>query len=380
MLARRRTGPGGIMPSFWGAGRLAGFSATRWRWIAFAAAGLAYVALYLHLPVGVLADAQFDDAWFFGRAHDLAAGRWLGPFSQMTLMKGPGYPLFLALCYALGVSAILAQALLHLAACALFARAVWSIGGCWPLAAAVFAGCLWHPYLFPTRLIRDDIYAAQTLIYLACLIQYPDRSADGARGSGWVDPAPGLSLAWLWITREEGVWIVPGSLVLCAAILWRDRWRVADVARAAVAAAIALVLVMAVNFAAYRTLSIVDFKGRPTPAPSTPCRACAWATRSPMFRSRARCASGSTPSAPPSRPCDRILDHDGRVWMTFGCQVYPSTCGDYAGGWFIWALRDAVAARGLYDTPAHADAFYRTLAAEIRAACRDGRLTCRAGW
>jgi len=364
------------MSRFLRAVRLPAPSAARLGWIAFGVSSLAFVALSVHLPVSVLADAQFDDAWFFGRAHDLAAGRWLGPYSQMTLMKGPGYSIFLALCYSLGVSAILAQALLNVAACSLFARAIWSLSGSWLLAAAVFAGCLWHPYLFPARMIRDDIYAAQTLIYLACLIQI--LIAPGRRSRiGWSVGA-GLSFAWLWMTREEGVWIVPASLLLCTAILWRDRSRLIDVGRAAATGAVAFALVAGANFAVYRTLSIVDFKGAYAQAIDALQSVrvgdpVAYVPVPGKVRERVYAVSPAFASLRP------YLERDGRVWTTFGCQVYPSTCGDYAGGWFIWALRDAVAAQGLYDTPAHADAFYRTVAAEVRAACRDGRLTCSRG-
>lgn len=364
------------MSGFSGEGRFTALSAGRWRWIAFGAMSLAFVALSVHLPVGVFADAQFDDAWFFGRAHDLAAGRWLGPFSQMTLMKGPGYSLFLALCYTLGVSAVLVQALLYLLGCSLFARAVWSLSRCWLLAAAAFAGCLWHPYLFPTRMTRDDIYAAQALIYLACLIQILVPSGPKAR-VGWAIGA-GVSFAWLWMTREEGIWVVPASLVLCAAILWRDRSRVTDVARAVAAGAVAFALVAGANFAAYRTLSIVDFKGPYAQAVNAlqsvrVGEPVAYVPVPGKVRERVYAISPAFASLRP------YLERDGRVWMTFGCQVYASTCGDYAGGWFIWALRDAVAAQGLYDKPAHADAFYRKVAAEVRAACKDGRLTCSRG-
>src|SRR4029077_11249160 len=52
-------------------------------------------------------------------------------------------------------------------------------------------------------------------------------------------------------------------------------------------------------------------------------------------------------------------------------------CGDYAGGWFMWAFRDAVADIGEYRTPQAAIEFYRSMATEINRACREGRLTCR---
>lgn len=356
---------------------LSSFSDRRWRWSAWLVISIAYVALYLHLPVGLLASARLDDAWFFGRAHDLAAGRWLGPYSAVTLMKGPGYPFFLAACYGLGVSAMLAQALLNLAASSLFARALWRIGACWPLAAGIFVACLWHPYLFPLRVIRDDIYAAQALLYLACLIETLVARGKVAR-IVWPVGA-GLSFAWLWMTREEGVWVAPASVMLCTAILWRDRSRLIDLARAAAAAAAVFAVVMGANFAVYRTMSIVDFKGRAYRGALDALQSVrvgepvAYVPVPGKVRDRLYTVSPAFASLRP------YFEGEGRNWMAEGCRIYPGSCGDYAGGWFVWALRDAVSSVGAYDTAAHADAFYRTLAAEIHAACRDGRLTCSRG-
>ncbi len=56
--------------------------------------------------------------------------------------------------------------------------------------------------------------------------------------------------------------------------------------------------------------------------------------------------------------------------------MYPPTCGDFAGGWFLWALRDAAAEAGHFASPAHADRYFARVAAEIDDACRAGRLIC----
>src|SRR5262249_9851055 len=45
----------------------------------------------------------------------------------------------------------------------------------------------------------------------------------------------------------------------------------------------------------------------------------------------------------------------GAVWQ-YGCPVYPTTCGDIAGGWFMWALREAAAKAGHYRSPIEASA------------------------
>ena len=44
-----------------------------------------------------------DDRLYLRTASYLAQGRWLGPFDQFTLLKGPAYPAFVAAMYRSGV-------------------------------------------------------------------------------------------------------------------------------------------------------------------------------------------------------------------------------------------------------------------------------------
>jgi len=63
-------------------------------------------------------------------------------------------------------------------------------------------------------------------------------------------------------------------------------------------------------------------------------------------------------------------------WFVYGCPFYPDTCGDLTGGWFPWALREAVAGNRHHDTATDAAAFYLQLAKEINDACDGGQLSC----
>ncbi|MCP9860017.1 MULTISPECIES: hypothetical protein [unclassified Cyanobium] len=40
----------------------------------------------------------------------------------------------------------------------------------------------------------------------------------------------------------------------------------------------------------------------------------------------------------------RILNNIPSHWRIHGCSIYPDTCGEIGGGWFMWALRDAIGA------------------------------------
>ena len=64
-------------------------------------------------------------------------------------------------------------------------------------------------------------------------------------------------------------------------------------------------------------------------------------------------------------------------WSNFGARLLPESPNELAGGWFIWAFRDAVALAGYYQSPSDAKNFYTELANEVNAACENGILTCR---
>src|SRR4051812_33972184 len=54
-----------------------------------------YIFVYTHTPITIYF-APHDDSLYIKLGNYLAQARWLGPYDQFTLMKGPGYPLFLA--------------------------------------------------------------------------------------------------------------------------------------------------------------------------------------------------------------------------------------------------------------------------------------------
>jgi hypothetical protein len=350
----------------------------------FAAAAL-YAATALWTPVALWPDAGHDDGFFLASAGHLLDGEWLGDYDQYTLMKGPGYGVFLWLAGWTGLPVTLATALLRAAAAAGFALAVARAAAAPALATPLFLLTLWNPISLTgslLRVVRDTIYAEQLLLVLAgaALACF----APGPRARLLAGAAGGLVLGWFALTREEGIWVVPALALLALGAALRERGgpraKLGAVAAPATALATACLAVQGafalVTRIEYDAFVGVDFKapefrralaalyaaGNAAPVPFVPVPR-ALRTRlaevSPAF---ATLAPGLDP---PSGP----------IWQ-WGCRFYPSTCGDIAGGWFQWALRDAVAGRGHYASPRAAEAFYARLAGEVEAACRSGELRC----
>ncbi|MEK9786503.1 MAG: hypothetical protein VW546_10890, partial [Gammaproteobacteria bacterium] len=82
---------------------------------------LVLVKLWLISPQEMLVrSSPHDDTLFIGLALNILQGDWLGTYNQFTLMKGPGYSMFIALSNILGIPLILSQELLYVAACLTF--------------------------------------------------------------------------------------------------------------------------------------------------------------------------------------------------------------------------------------------------------------------
>ncbi|MGH2687619.1 MAG: hypothetical protein ACRDKW_02260, partial [Actinomycetota bacterium] len=92
-----------------------------------AGAFLVYAIAAAEKPVAILFTWGADEYLFLSQALELVRGRWLGPYSAVTLAKGPGYPLFLAANHVLGLPVSMGQALLYFGAVVYAARVMMRI-------------------------------------------------------------------------------------------------------------------------------------------------------------------------------------------------------------------------------------------------------------
>ena len=60
-----------------------------------------------------------DDYLFVKLAKHILSGEWLGPYNQVTLVKGPVYPLFIAMAHHTALPLLLVQHLLYSMFCIL---------------------------------------------------------------------------------------------------------------------------------------------------------------------------------------------------------------------------------------------------------------------
>jgi hypothetical protein len=340
-----------------------------------------YISIAMHLPVSIYTPYVHDDALYWTNAQHILNGNWLGPYNHMTLAKGPGFSFFLAVNYIIGIPVTLSIALFYLFACGLLINSLRHLELNEYIALILFAVLLFHPQLFPTRIIRDNIYPALTLIVIAGtihIINFKKYDNHLIKLSFF-----GLAFGFFWLTREEGLWIVPGILLLILfKIIQLIKWRFSTtglfhcIIIFSITAYVPVFLISIINFNKYGKFEVVDINGSFSRAlkslnsvdvgqdlPYLPV----------SFEKRQAIYSVS----PSFLQLEDFFENSGKGWTQVGCDFYPHTCDDYTGGWFMWAFRDAVYRKGHYQSSFYSDKFYNDISTEIDKACKNGLVNCK---
>ncbi len=347
---------------------------------------LIYLVLAWHTPIWLRGKASYDDALFIRHALNLIQGHWLGPYDNLTLAKGPGYTFFLAAGFGLGLPVTLTQPLLYALACLAVTLAVTQLTRVTWLPVLLYAVLLWHPAMLPLRVIRDSIYGAQTLLICAGILMLIVALRQG-RSRPWLALGCGALFGWFCLTREEAIWLVPGLLLMvlgAVCLRWGEKQSLRPWVLCAAWFLAGLVPINVgyklVNLVQYGQFVGVDFTGSSFKQALSALQSVRDGSLTPHVPVPAKVRKDIYAVSPAFHELAWYLDDKaspGYGWRKWGCQVYPETCGDLAGGWFPWALRNAVANEGYYHSAVTADAYFRRLNEEVQAACSDGRLTCR---
>lgn len=339
-------------------------------------------------PVVAAGGAGHDDRLFLNLANKILSLEWLGPYTQLTLAKGPMYSLWISGTVLIGLPLPLAQHLLYLAGCVLVIRALRPHLPSERAACGLFLLLWWNPmtYEMPVlgRVLRQNLYTPETLLFFAALFALESRRSATLRIRTAWGLLLGLSGAAIWLTREESIWIAPSAALLIGAAAWfswRDGGRLkpllAPLAAATVCAAAVLATICTLNYRYYGWFGSVEFRAPAFIRAYGALQRVQSVSRIPFVpvtREAREKLYAASPAFAELRPF--LEGKLGEAWAAASESVThrPRTEREIAGGWFMWALRDAVADAGHAHSAREALAFYARLAGEVNAACDDGRL------
>ncbi len=359
-------------------------------WFIAAIIVLSFIKLWLikGQPLNAIGYAAHDDRLFVSLAINILQGEWLGAYNSMTLAKGCFYPIWLAFVFISNIPLLFFQHLLYIFAVTVLINAIKPFFANKPAFLLILFGVLlFNPATYAQmslRVIREGIYPSLSLLVVATSIGVLARyRSKNTCFVAWLFYL-GLSLSAFWLTREEGIWILPFVFLMLgwtAVKLLRLNFsgrffRFGLCLTPFVVLSLALLTVSTVNRICYGAFTTVEFKNRhfldaygalnrvkPEQAIS----------RVPVTKeTRTRIY----PFSPAFQELKPYLEGNlGEKWATISSRVYPELKGkEIAGGWFMWALREAVDDAGYCSSAGKAMAFYSRLADEINAACDRGDL------
>jgi hypothetical protein len=350
-------------------------------------AALVALKLWLTSEIRVLPlFAPHDASNFVEHAKAVLSGDWFGPYDNLTLIKGAVFPLYLAAVQETGLPLPLAHQLLYACACLIACIAAAPLIRNPYARLLAFAMLYFNPFTygsFAWVAYRSQLTESEALIAVSCAFAIFVRRRQPALSLvPWIAGLD-VSFAAFWLTREEGVWLVPCLAILLTAYLWaiRRETRRELLRRAAVLSSLGLVwvaavgLVTIVNGHRYGWYTTVEMQA---PEFVSAYNALARIEAAPVYhvavpRAAREIAYAASPAAAELRA--GLEGTNGKGWTSSSCTAW-NVCGDIGGGWFMWAFRDAVAIAGHYKSATEARAFYVELARQLDAACDSRKIRC----
>ena len=348
--------------------------------------------------------SSFDDVLYVRIATFLAHGQWLGPFDQLTLLKGPAYPAFIALTYRSGVPLKIGEQLTYLLSAAAVAGCVWMTMRRRAAALVVYVVLALDPVNFDSynaRVLRDGWYASLSVLFVATFFLAAFGAITHVR-LRWLIPVSvtaGLGGAAFWLCREEGVWIVPSILLIafglpsCLLVRWwcsRPRTRptgsralllggrlglvLAIVGVALVTPIVAVTAGNSSHYGAGLTNDLVSGQFARAYADWRRVQAGSPTAATPLVRAQREAVYQISSAA---RQLEPFLEDPGSPGMRASCRIL-APCGELAGVVVVFALRDAAANAGHFRSEADVQTFFGELDAQIDAGCTSGQLSCTA--
>jgi hypothetical protein len=354
---------------------------------------LTFLKLWLVSSQNLVAqgEAIHDSRLFINQATSIVKGEWLGNYSNLTLIKGPMYPAWIALSFLFRVPLLLSQHLLYITACILITIALNPIISNKRFLYFFYLVLLFNPVTFDIQtfavVLRSGIYSSLTLLSAGLLIGlYTRRNSRLTSLCIWTIGFAIVSSIF-YLTREEGIWLIPFFLLIFAYLLVElVRHRPKDwILRLEILSLVptifidVLIIFSLINWTKYGVFTINELKHRSflsAYGALSRVEVGRWDQYIPVSKETREEIYLVSPSFAKLKP---FLEGDiGRAWAFNSQEVTkrPDSDLEIAGGWWVFALRDAVAASGFHENGYLAMKYYDRLSQEVNAACDKGLLKC----
>ncbi len=183
-------------------------------WIIYVAGVLSIfkILLLMYYNWGINFDTAYDSMWYINKAYSIADGKWLGDYGVNTLIKNPGYAIFLAVNYLLKIPYGLALGVLIIISAYLFVKALAPIINNKYAKIVLFLAIVYNPIELSYP-YRNAIVPWFALLSMASIIAIYLRYRAGIKQYIKWAILGFFSFGFFYILREDSIWLLPFMLV-----------------------------------------------------------------------------------------------------------------------------------------------------------------------
>lgn len=351
-----------------------------WLLIAVGAAILR-IGMMMRTPIYALANYKHDDLLLVTLAQHLQEGEWLGPYNNLTLVKGISFPVFLALCNRFCIPYLFGMGLFYTGAVILFVTAVREqISNRW-VQLGIYLFLLYSPAMLSVD-AQQRVYncalvpGAILLVFAGVLGVFFRRHRSWKTVLVW-SCFLGFAFPFFWHLRNDTMWMLPfvltGTGISIFCIIKKNGFHKGTAVKSLICLIPVLTLVFSnlmiagVNQKHYGLFVVNDRSGsseaefisRLMEMDEKSENPNVWVSQKAMKK-----AVEVSPALQEIQPQIEEMFQSG--W---------ASGGEIVGDIVVWAFRDAMEAAGYYQGNApETDAFYKRATAELDQAYEDGRL------
>lgn len=351
-----------------------------WLLIAVGAAILR-IGIMMRTPIYALANYKHDDLLLVTLAQHLQEGEWLGPYNNLTLVKGISFPVFLALCNRFCIPYLFGMGLFYTGAVILFVTAVREqISNRW-VQLGIYLFLLYSPAMLSVD-AQQRVYncalvpGAILLVFAGVLGVFFRRHRSWKTVLVW-SCFLGFAFPFFWHLRNDTMWMLPfvltGTGISIFCIIKKNGFHKGTAVKSLICLIPVLTLVFSnlmiagVNQKHYGLFVVNDRSGsseaefisRLMEMDEKSENPNVWVSQKAMKK-----AVEVSPALQEIQPQIEEMFQSG--W---------ASGGEIVGDIVVWAFRDAMEAAGYYQGNApETDAFYKRATAELDQAYEDGRL------
>ena len=346
------------------------------------------------LPILAIPDQVYDDGLMVLLAKNLIQGNWLGAFESSTLVKGAGFPIFLALLKSFNLSYLFTINILYTLSCIYFIYSIKDDIKNTFIRILIFIIMLFNPISYAThtfqRVYRNGIIIFQTIfIFSAIYIIWKNRFSSIKKLLPHVLIAS-INMVFLYHSREDSIWIMPFLLVSFILILINIIFKHPDInniktkiKKALYIVTKSLIILMPIWVLVFSTtaIKIINYRHygmfieRESETYLSKVVTAFYSVKAyddiPRVDNTREKINRIYEISETLESIKPNLENSLDVWSAYGAYKDKK---EVENGWFGWALKYAALISGKYFSQMEADEFFQQVYNEINIALENGKL------